>query len=180
MKLFNIYLLIIFITSCTKSVQPEYYRTWKLNFSNQEEVIFRDTVKNGFMTIDSGSRYDTTFFKTCFEKPLNLWIKGNYSASFYKIILQKIVNYKNDSVKLIKCISSADSSREDHILSFLVLENIGIIYEANPSMRTTHIMENMYNTKMHKRIIDNNYVKSIYIPNLIPSLNGTDYTLPKK
>ena len=88
------------------------------------------------------------------------------------MVLYKKILYKNDSIKLVKCISSLDSSREDHILSFLVLENIGIIYEVNPSLRTTYILENIVDSKTNKNILDSNYVKSIYPPNLVTSPNG--------
>jgi hypothetical protein len=139
-----------------------------MNLSNQDESIFIDSVDNSFMTIDSFTRYDTTFFRTCFGKPTNIWIKGSYSASFYKILLCKKALYKNDSIKIVKCISSLDSNREDHILSFLVLENIGIIYEANPSMRSTYILEKLVDPKTNQNIINSNYVKSIYLSSPIP------------
>lgn len=168
MKFFYIYVIAILTTSCTDSLQSKYSRTWKMNLSNQNESIFIDTVDNSFMPIDSLTRYDTTFFRTCFAKPINLWVKGSYSQSFYKILLCKKVLYKNESIKVVKCIASLDSNREDHILSFLVLENIGIIYEANPSGRSTYILEKMVDTKNNQNIIDSNYVKSIYPPNPIP------------
>ena len=168
MKFFYISVIVILITSCTDSLQNKYCRTWKMNLSNQDESIFIDTVDNSFMPMDSLTRHDTTFFRTCFTKPVNLWVKGSYSASFYKILLCEKVLYKNDSIKIVKCITSLDSNREDHILSFLVLENIGIIYEANPSRRSNYILEKMVDTKTNKSIIDSNYVKSIYPPNPIP------------
>jgi hypothetical protein len=174
MKIFFIYGIVILITtSCTDSSQNQYYRTWEINSLidfNGNGSIITDTVDNSFMTINNFTKYDTAFFRTCFEKPVNLWLMGNYSKGFYKTLLYKKVPYKKDSVNMIKCIFSLDSNREDHIISFLVLENIGIIYETNPSEKCDYILKKMFDTQSQQTRIDTNYVKSIYPANPIPRL----------
>jgi hypothetical protein len=95
-------------------------------------------------------------------------VKGSYSPSFYKILFCKKVPYKNSNINIAKCINSSDSNREDHILTFLVLENVGIIFETNPSKKSNYILEKMFDSKNHQNIIDSNYVKSIYPPNQLP------------
>jgi hypothetical protein len=172
MKFIVIYLIVLLTTvSCIRKPQNKYYRVWKTNslpISKQDYSVLMDTVENSFMPTDSLTRYDTAFFRTCFAKSVNLWVKGSYSQSFYKILFCKKVPYKNHSINMVKCINSLDSNREDHILAFLVLENVGIVFETNSSMRSSYILEKMVDVKNHQNIIDSNYVKSIYPPSPLP------------
>ncbi len=166
-------LIIVLSVSCTNNPQERYNRIWKISSLldfNQNDSLLKDTVGNSFTTINKITKYDTSYFRTCFQKSLNHWSMGDYSKGFYKPLFCKKVSHKNESINLIKCIFSLDSNREDHILSFLVLENVGIVFETNPDKKYDYILDQMWDAKNQQNVITPGYVKSIYPVSQMPPL----------
>lgn len=171
MKLIVIIFSATLITGCKHGTPKSYFRSWDLISASTNSKGFTDTVENGFTSLNLRNKSDTNFFKSsCFNVPLNVWVKEGHSSNYYKVLVRQKVLFKKQEVNLVKLTSAIDTNREDHEVSFLVLEKSGIIYEANPSARQKFILKEMINIKTNQTLIDSNNVKSIYLPNTVPDI----------